>query len=71
MAITVMGGLFVATLLTLLVVPALYAIWFRVRIDQPAEEPVAHPQPVKPRSRRAVRTGRRGRRQVPVTIAAE
>jgi multidrug efflux pump len=30
MAITIMGGLFVATILTLLVVPALYAIWFRV-----------------------------------------
>src|SRR5882762_5784290 len=31
MAITIMGGLFVATILTLLVVPALYALWFRVR----------------------------------------
>jgi multidrug efflux pump subunit AcrB len=31
MAITIMGGLFVATVLTLLVVPALYALWFRVR----------------------------------------
>src|SRR5215204_1782109 len=30
MAITIMGGLFVATILTLLVVPALYALWFRV-----------------------------------------
>jgi multidrug efflux pump subunit AcrB len=30
MAITIMGGLFVATVLTLLVVPALYALWFRV-----------------------------------------
>src|SRR6202030_4261307 len=36
MAITIMGGLFVATVLTLLVVPALYALWFRVRIDEPA-----------------------------------
>jgi multidrug efflux pump subunit AcrB len=71
MAITIMGGLFVATLLTLLVVPALYAIWFRVRIDQPVDEPVARPQAPKPRSRRPVRTDRRGRRQVPVTIAAE
>jgi multidrug efflux pump subunit AcrB len=71
MAITIMGGLFVATLLTLLVVPALYAIWFRVRIDQPAEEPVARPQPVKRRSQRPVRAPRRGRRPVPVTIAAE
>ncbi len=34
MAITIMGGLFVATILTLLVVPALYAVWFRVREDE-------------------------------------
>jgi multidrug efflux pump subunit AcrB len=36
MAITIMGGLFVATVLTLLVVPALYAMWFRVKIDETA-----------------------------------
>ncbi len=36
MAITIMGGLMVATVLTLLVVPALYAMWFRVRADEPA-----------------------------------
>jgi multidrug efflux pump subunit AcrB len=36
MAITIMGGLLVATVLTLLVVPALYALWFRVRKDEPA-----------------------------------
>jgi len=34
MAITIMGGLFVATVLTLLVVPALYALWFRVHADE-------------------------------------
>ena len=34
MAITIMGGLLVATILTLLVVPALYALWFRVRSDE-------------------------------------
>ena len=33
MAITIMGGLFVATVLTLIVVPVLYALWFRVRAD--------------------------------------
>jgi multidrug efflux pump subunit AcrB len=37
MAVTIMGGLFVATILTLLVVPALYALWFRVRKDEPAQ----------------------------------
>jgi multidrug efflux pump len=43
MAITIMGGLFVATVLTLLVVPALYAIWFRVRVDQAMGSLLAHP----------------------------
>jgi multidrug efflux pump subunit AcrB len=41
MAITIMGGLLVATVLTLLVVPALYALWFRVRRDEPAAAPAA------------------------------
>jgi hypothetical protein len=44
MAITIMGGLFVATALTLLVVPALYALWFRVRSDETADAPAIHPQ---------------------------
>ncbi|MCZ7658232.1 MAG: efflux RND transporter permease subunit [Xanthobacteraceae bacterium] len=42
MAITIMGGLFVATVLTLLVVPALYALWFRVR-EAPAREDAPGP----------------------------
>jgi multidrug efflux pump len=33
MAVAIMGGLFVATALTLLFLPALYAAWFRVRRD--------------------------------------
>jgi multidrug efflux pump subunit AcrB len=41
MAITIMGGLFVATILTLVVVPALYALWFRVREDEPAPNVLA------------------------------
>jgi len=36
-----MGGLFIATALTLLVVPALYALWFRVRINEPKAVPAA------------------------------
>src|SRR5262249_50950174 len=44
MAITIMGGLLVATVLTLLVVPALYALWFRVRRDEAAEP--AEPAPI-------------------------
>jgi multidrug efflux pump len=31
MAVAIMGGLFVATVLTLLFLPALYAAWFRVQ----------------------------------------
>lgn len=39
MALSMMGGLLVATVLTLLFLPALYAAWFRVR------RPVAHAAP--------------------------
>jgi multidrug efflux pump len=35
MAVAIMGGLFVATALTLLFLPALYAAWFRVRRNAP------------------------------------
>ncbi|HET9244206.1 MAG TPA: efflux RND transporter permease subunit, partial [Xanthobacteraceae bacterium] len=44
MAITIMGGLLVATALTLLVVPALYALWFRVSSDETIDAPAFHPQ---------------------------
>jgi multidrug efflux pump len=40
MAVAIMGGLFVATALTLLFLPALYAAWFRVRRDEPLKHPV-------------------------------
>jgi multidrug efflux pump len=36
MAVAIMGGLIVATVLTLLFLPALYAAWFKVRRDEPA-----------------------------------
>ncbi len=36
MAIVIMGGLFVATFLTLLFLPALYALWFRKSLAAPA-----------------------------------
>ena len=48
MAITIMGGLFVATVLTLLVVPALYALWFGVRGEERA---FRHGASVPPRLR--------------------
>ena len=41
MAWTIMGGLFVATLLTLLFLPALYALWYRRRLGRRAEIIVA------------------------------
>jgi multidrug efflux pump len=36
MAIAIMGGLLVATVLTLLFLPALYAAWFKVRPEASA-----------------------------------
>jgi multidrug efflux pump subunit AcrB len=46
MAITIMGGLFVATFLTLLYLPGLYALWFRKSLEQsgPAEQADLAPQ---------------------------
>ncbi|MCK1513874.1 efflux RND transporter permease subunit [Bradyrhizobium sp. 190] len=43
MAITIMGGLFVATFLTLLYLPGLYALWFRKSLDEAGtpEQPAA------------------------------
>jgi len=41
MAIAIMGGLTIATLLTIFFVPALYTAWFRVeRQPRPGKEPV-------------------------------
>jgi multidrug efflux pump len=42
MAVAIMGGLFVATALTLLFLPALYAAWFRVRRAQAEPAQVSH-----------------------------
>jgi Cu/Ag efflux pump CusA len=39
MAMSIMGGLVVATALTLVFVPSLYAAWFRVRRDSPEQAP--------------------------------
>jgi multidrug efflux pump len=46
MAITIMGGLFVATVLTVVVVPALYALWFRVRAKELSDLSVERPRPM-------------------------
>jgi multidrug efflux pump len=61
MAITIMGGLFVATVLTLLVVPALYAMWFRVRADESVDTSVKPPR----------LTDQIGRVPIPILVAAE
>jgi hypothetical protein len=55
MAITIMGGLFVATVLTLLVVPALYALWFRVRREEAADAATIQPQLIGPPAKVPVR----------------
>lgn len=46
MAITIMGGLFVATFLTLLYLPGLYALWFRKSLEESgqSEQPDLAPQ---------------------------
>jgi hypothetical protein len=46
MANTIMGGLFVATFLTLLYLPGLYALWFRNKLEEsgPVEHPDLAPQ---------------------------
>jgi multidrug efflux pump len=46
MAVAIMGGLFVATALTLLFLPALYAAWFRVRRTTQVTNPAPASAPV-------------------------
>ncbi|KAA2238297.1 efflux RND transporter permease subunit [Salinarimonas soli] len=58
MAYTIMGGLFVATFLTLLFLPALYALWFRRRLDERGEAPMPDMPAMEPLPR-------------PLAIAAE
>jgi len=50
MAITIMGGLFVATFLTLLYLPGLYALWFRKSLEENGAKEAADlaPQHLKP-----------------------
>jgi multidrug efflux pump len=50
MAISIMGGLVVATALTLVFVPALYAAWFRVRRDTATHTPASAPAILIPQS---------------------
>lgn len=41
-----MGGIIVGTVLTLLFLPALYIIWFRIRYDAEPEGALSSPQVV-------------------------
>jgi uncharacterized membrane protein YedE/YeeE len=45
MAFAVMGGLVVATLLTLVFLPALYVTWFRITPPDKQAEQAARPEP--------------------------
>jgi multidrug efflux pump len=45
MAVAIMGGLIVATVLTLLALPAMYAAWFRVEREESAPAPTAGAMP--------------------------
>jgi multidrug efflux pump len=45
MAVAIMGGLVVATLLTLLFLPALYAAWFRVPVQKPLDSQAGESTP--------------------------
>jgi multidrug efflux pump len=56
MAITIMGGLFVATFLTLLFLPSLYALWYRSRLDERGAESAG--QPATPERAEATATAR-------------
>jgi cobalt-zinc-cadmium resistance protein CzcA len=47
LAIVVIGGLVTATLLTLVVLPALYVAWFKPRRPDPAPQPPSEDAPVK------------------------
>jgi multidrug efflux pump len=60
MAITIMGGLFVATFLTLLFLPSLYALWYRKRLGERGGD-VNAPSPALESARRPA----------PLAVAAE
>ena len=45
MAVAIMGGLIVATVLTLLALPAMYAAWFRVRREEGTTQAPVHGVP--------------------------
>jgi multidrug efflux pump len=48
MAYAIMGGLAVATLLTLVFLPALYVTWFRIKRPEPEAGSTMHPEQIEP-----------------------
>ena len=48
MAYAIMGGLAVATLLTLVFLPALYVTWFRIKRPDPETGSNMHPEQIEP-----------------------
>ena len=47
MAVAIMGGLIVATVLTLLALPAMYAAWFRVAAAKPQAAAATAPAKIR------------------------
>ena len=43
MAVALAGGLFIATILTLIVLPVMYAAWYKAQPDHPVNTPAAQP----------------------------
>jgi multidrug efflux pump subunit AcrB len=54
MAVTIMGGLFVATFLTLLFLPGLYALWYRKRLGERGGDVSSIPLAIERRRRAAL-----------------
>jgi hypothetical protein len=51
MAYAIMGGLAIATLLTLVFLPALYVAWFRIKRPDPAAGSNMHTEQIEPLGR--------------------
>jgi len=52
LAYTLIGGTFAGTILTLVFLPAMYSIWFKIRPDSAAHEHKARHEPTQPSERR-------------------
>ena len=57
LAYTLIGGTFAGTILTLMFLPAMYAIWFRIRPGQSAAARHGGHEPASPGGRTSARAG--------------